>query len=76
MCKGEQLIASGNVEVKTNGQAYQVLYQTIIGIDSGEIPLKRFDKLKAIAKGESEIEKGQKLITIGYDKIQSAESLY
>ncbi len=63
--EGEQLIASGNVKVQTNRQAYQVISQTAKGISSGEVALDRVEKLKKIAKdwedGEEKIADGNKL---------------
>jgi hypothetical protein len=76
--EGEQLIALGNVEVKTNRQAYQALSQTAISIDSGEAALEKVSKLKEIAKewedGEEKISEGNKLIQRGNVSISEGES--
>ncbi|WP_372880765.1 hypothetical protein [Psychromonas sp.] len=76
--EGEQLIASGNVAVKNNRQAYQALYQTVKGPDSGGNALLLTTKLekfaKAWSKGEEDISAGSKLVKRGHSDISEGEA--
>lgn len=78
LCEGERVIASGNVAVQTNRQAYQALLQTAQGIESAETASDRAAKLKKIANawedGEEQISDGNNRIQRGTALISEGES--
>ncbi|MFT6914976.1 MAG: hypothetical protein ACJAWL_001275 [Motiliproteus sp.] len=75
--EGERLIASGNVDVRTNRQEYQSVSKASQGIGSGTVALERVARLKKIAKnweeGEDAIAEGKKIVRRGNENIAAGE---
>ncbi|WP_298941755.1 hypothetical protein [uncultured Psychromonas sp.] len=78
LSKGEKLVASGNVKIQKNKLDYQTLSQTVVGVESADLALKRVAKLKVIANdwedGEDNLIEGNKLIKRGKANIVEGEA--
>ncbi|WP_025565398.1 hypothetical protein [Psychromonas sp. SP041] len=78
LSKGEKLVASGNLKIQKNKLAYQTLSQTVVGVESADLALKRVAKLKVIANewedGEDNLIEGNKLIKRGKANIVEGEA--
>jgi RND superfamily putative drug exporter len=76
--KGEALIASGNIAVQTNRQAYQAISQIPQGAESADAVADRASRFKKIAKaweaGEEKIADGNDLVKRGNERIAEGEA--